>query len=146
MSSFTNHPIPLILLRRRSTVQLLHKLSIRSVNSPEKLLKVIKNPVTDHLPPNCRKFVLSADADVVNLREWVPEQFGTTEETNGQSSSNGNGNGQSACFFIGSFAHGADDFADGIAEEKIGISQFNLSAATSCAKLCEAFEGMWGIL
>lgn len=32
-------------------VQLLHKLSIRSINSSEKLLKVIKNPITDHLPP-----------------------------------------------------------------------------------------------
>lgn len=36
-------------------MQLLHKLSIRSVNGPEKLLKVIANPITDHLPPNCRK-------------------------------------------------------------------------------------------
>lgn len=36
-------------------VQLLHKLSIRAVNGPEKLLKVIANPITDHLPPNCRK-------------------------------------------------------------------------------------------
>jgi rRNA small subunit pseudouridine methyltransferase Nep1 len=36
-------------------VQLLHKLSIRAVNGPDKLLKVISNPITDHLPPNCRK-------------------------------------------------------------------------------------------
>jgi hypothetical protein len=36
-------------------VQLLHKLSIRSADGPEKLLRVIKNPITDHLPPNCRK-------------------------------------------------------------------------------------------
>ncbi|KAG2014019.1 nucleolar essential protein 1 [Coprinopsis cinerea AmutBmut pab1-1] len=36
----------------KSRVQLLHKLSIRGVNGPEKLLKVIKNPVVDHLPPN----------------------------------------------------------------------------------------------
>jgi rRNA small subunit pseudouridine methyltransferase Nep1 len=53
-------------------VQLLHRLSIRSVNGPEKLLKVIKvcsqclsrllnlildsqNPITDHLPLNSHK-------------------------------------------------------------------------------------------
>ena len=36
-------------------VQLLHKLSIRAVNGPEKLLKVIKNPITDHLPTDCHK-------------------------------------------------------------------------------------------
>jgi rRNA small subunit pseudouridine methyltransferase Nep1 len=36
-------------------VQLLYKLSIRSANGSEKLMKVIKNPVTDHLPVGCRK-------------------------------------------------------------------------------------------
>lgn len=36
-------------------VQLLHKLSIRATNGPEKLFKVIKNPITDHLPSDCRK-------------------------------------------------------------------------------------------
>ena len=40
-------------------VQLLHKLSIRAANGPHKLLKVIKNPVTDHLPPNARITLLS---------------------------------------------------------------------------------------
>ena len=46
-------------------VQLLHRLSIRSVNGNEKLLKVIKNPITDHLPPNCRKISKS----VITMRE-----------------------------------------------------------------------------
>ncbi|KAL9989642.1 hypothetical protein ACROYT_G004209 [Oculina patagonica] len=36
-------------------VQLLHKLSIHAADGPQKLLKVIKNPVTDHLPTGCRK-------------------------------------------------------------------------------------------
>jgi len=40
-------------------VQLLHKLSIRGVNGPEKLLKVIKNPVTEHLPVNTVKLSVS---------------------------------------------------------------------------------------
>ena len=31
-------------------VQLLHKLSIRAVNGNKKLLKVVKNPVTQYLP------------------------------------------------------------------------------------------------
>ncbi len=33
-------------------VQLLHKLKIRAVNGTEQLMKVIKNPITDHLPLN----------------------------------------------------------------------------------------------
>jgi rRNA small subunit pseudouridine methyltransferase Nep1 len=36
-------------------VQLLHKLYIRSDHGPDKLFRVIKNPVTDYLPPDCLK-------------------------------------------------------------------------------------------
>src|SRR5271156_6413452 len=36
-------------------VQLLHKLYIRSDDGPQKLFRVIKNPVTDYLPPDCLK-------------------------------------------------------------------------------------------
>lgn len=45
ISSFS-FPIP---------VQLLHDLSISAKGSTQKLLKVIKNPITDHLPTGCRK-------------------------------------------------------------------------------------------
>ena len=38
-----------------STVQLLQKLSITAVGKREKLLRVIKNPVTQYLPVNSRK-------------------------------------------------------------------------------------------
>ena len=36
-------------------VQLLHKLSIRGVQGSEKLLRVVKNPVTEHFPTNTIK-------------------------------------------------------------------------------------------
>jgi hypothetical protein len=36
-------------------VQLLHKLSIRATQGPERLLQVIKNPITDHLPTGAPK-------------------------------------------------------------------------------------------
>lgn len=38
-----------------SAVQLLQKLSITAVGKREKLLRVIKNPVTQYLPVNSRK-------------------------------------------------------------------------------------------
>ena len=37
-------------------VQLLHKLSIHASNGPQKLLKVIKNPVTQYMPTGCKKY------------------------------------------------------------------------------------------
>lgn len=44
-------------------VQLLHKMSIRAEGSPVKLLNVIKNPVTDHLPIGCRKYLMTYNTD-----------------------------------------------------------------------------------
>ncbi|KAH9165215.1 Nep1-domain-containing protein [Lactarius sanguifluus] len=53
-------------------VQLLHKLSIRGVNCPEKLLKGMKNPITDHLPVNTYKLTLSGDSQTVRLSRYLP--------------------------------------------------------------------------
>ncbi|KAI0759747.1 Nep1-domain-containing protein [Trametes elegans] len=111
-------------------VQLLHKLSIRGVNGPEKLLKVIKNPVTDHLPANTIKLTLSGDAPVVRLSKYLP----TLPETH------------NVAVFVGAMARGRDDFADGIVDEKIGISHFPLSASVACSKFCCALEELWDIV
>ena len=111
-------------------VQLLHKLSIRSVNSQEKLLKVIKNPVTDHLPPNCRKVTLSYDAEVVRPKDYVADL----------------GSQQSLCVFVGAMAKGDDTFADQFKDDAISISNFSLSASVACGKLCNAVEDVWNII
>lgn len=111
-------------------VQLLHRLSIRSVGSQEKLLKVIANPITDHLPPNCRKITLSFDATLVRVGEYVK----TLEEK------------ESICVFVGAMAKGSDDFADAFVDEKISISNYSLSASVACSKFCHAAEDAWDIL
>ncbi|KAI9145399.1 Alpha/beta knot methyltransferase [Paraphysoderma sedebokerense] len=111
-------------------VQLLHKLSIRSVTGSEKLLKVIKNPITDHLPINCHKICFSYDAPTVKL----PQYLSTLSSD------------QSLCVFIGAMAHGTDNFADQYVDDKIGISEYPLSASVACGKLCCALEDMWNIL
>ncbi|KAJ3282273.1 hypothetical protein HK104_010980, partial [Borealophlyctis nickersoniae] len=110
--------------------QLLHKLSIRSVNGPEKLLKVIKNPITDHLPANARKICMSSDVPSVRLSQYVP----TLPEN------------APVVFFIGAMAHGKDDWVDEIVDDKISVSEYPLSASVTCGKLTCAFEEMWGIL
>ena len=111
-------------------VQLLHKLSIRSQNSQEKLLKVIKNPITDHLPPSCRKVTLSFDAETVRVRDYI-------ESLNQK---------ESVCVFIGAMAKGKDDFADGFKDDTISISNYNLSASVACSKFCHAAEDVWNIV
>ncbi|KAF7549217.1 hypothetical protein G7Z17_g6551 [Cylindrodendrum hubeiense] len=111
-------------------VQLLHRLSIRSTNSNEKLLRVIQNPITDHLPPNCRKVTLSFDAPLVRVREWVE----TVESK------------ESICVFVGAMAKGEDNFADSLVDEKISISNYSLSASVACSKFCHAAEDVWDIM
>ncbi|KAK7719254.1 18S rRNA pseudouridine methyltransferase [Botryosphaeria dothidea] len=111
-------------------VQLLHRLSIRSTTSQEKLLKVIKNPITDHLPPNSRKVTLSFDAPVVRCREYIEDL-----DPN-----------QSVCVFIGAMAKGKDDFADEFKDDSISISNYSLSASVACSKFCHAAEEVWDVI
>ncbi|GMM51233.1 18S rRNA pseudouridine methyltransferase [Starmerella bacillaris] len=112
-------------------VQLLDKLSIHSVNSEDKLLRVIKNPITDHLPHNCLKITLSSDAEVVRVQDFVETKLGPD---------------QSLCVFVGAIARGKDDFADEFVDEKVSVSQFPLSASVACSKFCHGCEDAWNIV
>ena len=100
-------------------------MSISASNGPMKLLKVIKNPVQDHLPVGCRKISMSFNGKkVVNPRELVlPDE--------------------PIAIVVGSMAHGKVDVD--YSEEEISISQYPLSAALTSSKLCSAFEEVWGI-
>ncbi len=111
-------------------VQLLHKLSIRSVNSQEKLLKVIKNPITSHLPDKCKLVTLSFDAPVQRVQDFAK----TVDED------------ESICVFVGAMARGPDNFADEWNPEKIGVSEYPLSASVACSKFCHGCEDIWNIL
>lgn len=112
-------------------VQLLHRHMIRSTtNNQEKLIQVIKNPITDHLPPNCRKVTLSFDSEVVRVSDYIQ----------------GLNKNESICVFIGAMAKGSDDFADSIKDDAISISNFNLSASVACSKFCHAAEDAWNII
>ncbi|KAI8921574.1 Alpha/beta knot methyltransferase [Entophlyctis helioformis] len=111
-------------------VQLLHKLSIRAVNGPEKLLKVVKNPITDHLPANCRKIAMASDVAPVRLSTYLPTLPSD----------------QSLVFFIGAMARGEDNWVDDIIDDKVSISEYPLSAAATCSKLTSALEDLWGVL
>ncbi|SCV70870.1 BQ2448_3632 [Microbotryum intermedium] len=111
-------------------VQLLQRLSIRSINGSEKLLKVIKNPITDHLPTLSHKITLSFDAKPVRLSHYLP----TIPDTH------------SIVVFVGAMAHGPDNFADHMVDEKIAVSEYSLSASVACGKFCCAVEDLFDVL
>ncbi|KAF7493519.1 Ribosomal RNA small subunit methyltransferase NEP1 [Sarcoptes scabiei] len=106
-------------------VQLLHKLSIRASETSDKLLRVIKNPITDHLPVGCRKIGTSFKCPkLVAPRDLVPNDGPLT-------------------IVIGAMAHGKVEVD--YTEYDVAISQYPLSAALTCTKICSAFEEAWNI-
>ena len=107
-------------------VQLLHKFSVKASDSALKLLKVIKNPITDHLPVGCKKVCLSFSADGASkASDLVPE------------------GDEPICLVIGAIAKGA--IKVDYTEKDVCIGNYPLSAALTAAKVCSAFEEAWGV-
>ena len=104
-------------------------MSIKSASGGnQKLLKVIKNPITAHLPVGCKKYGTSFQCDkLVHASDLVPEA--DSEDP--------------VVVVIGAMAHGQTG-ADYV-EETVSISQYPLSGALACTKICSAFEDKWGI-
>jgi rRNA small subunit pseudouridine methyltransferase Nep1 len=72
-------------------VQLLHKLSIKATEGGEKLMTVIKNPITDHIPAKCHKIGTSHSSQkLVDINDYVAANFKK----------------EPVLFVIGAFAHG----------------------------------------
>lgn len=110
-------------------VQLLHKLNIRAADTSQKLLKIIKNPITDHLPVGCPKYTSSFHAEkVMNVRDFANEQ-----DPN-----------QPIVIVIGAMAKGSVDC--GYTDKMVSISNYPLSAAITCSKFCTAFEDKWNVI
>ncbi|XP_056172722.1 uncharacterized protein LOC130134658 isoform X2 [Syzygium oleosum] len=102
-------------------LQLLQKLSITAAGKREKLLRVIKNPVTQYLPVNARRIGFSHSSEkVVEMQDYVAAI----------------GDDIPLVFVVGAMAHGkieseyTDDF--------ISISNYPLSAACCINIICDA--------
>mmetsp|Transcript_19498 Transcript_19498/g.3190 ORF Transcript_19498/g.3190 Transcript_19498/m.3190 type:complete len:104 (+) Transcript_19498:200-511(+) len=52
-------------------VQLLHSRKIKAVDTDITLLKVVKNPITRHLPAGCVKIGMSVEGELVNISEFI---------------------------------------------------------------------------
>lgn len=110
-------------------LQLLQKLSISAVGKREKLLRVIKNPVTQYLPVNSRKIGLSYSSEkLVKIRDYVAACSNDMDHV----------------FVVGAMAHGKID-VDYI-DDFIAVSGYPLSAAYCITMICQALESKWNIL
>ena len=111
--------------------QLLFKLSIRASNGPHKLLKVIKNPITDHLPAGVRIHLLSVTGKLVSMPEFVttlPFADNVPE-----------------VFVAGAMAHGKVE-PEYAVDQCLAISEYPLSGAAALGRMTAAFENHLGIL
>mmetsp|Transcript_20333 Transcript_20333/g.38274 ORF Transcript_20333/g.38274 Transcript_20333/m.38274 type:complete len:244 (-) Transcript_20333:296-1027(-) len=110
-------------------VQLLHKLKIRAVGSSDILLKVIKRPMTQHLPAGAYKIGTSNKGKLVDLRRYIPTINADTRPI---------------VFIVGAMAHGQAtvDWQ----ETCIAVSQYALSGSVALGRIMNGFENYWNIL
>jgi len=109
--------------------QLLQKLSIRATNGSDRLLKVIKGPVTKYLPGDAPRIGFSSKAPLVPMHKWAMDNVPDDKP---------------AVFVVGAFAHGSIDAA--YTDTTISLSQYPLSAACAISRITNALEIKWGVL
>jgi rRNA small subunit pseudouridine methyltransferase Nep1 len=115
-------------------VELLQKNKIRAAGSQDLLMKVIANPIQKYLPAGAIKVGLSVGGRLIGMPDFVKEN---TEK-------------KQVVFVIGAVSH--DDpvkeakYGADYVEELLSVSNFSLSAACCCGKICEAYEQLWKIL
>jgi rRNA small subunit pseudouridine methyltransferase Nep1 len=108
--------------------QLLNKYKIRAAETSEILLKVIKNPVTDHLPSNSPIIATSEKSRLVDLDEYCKSLVKS----------------KPVVFVVGAMSQG--DLNIDYSEDSISVSSYPLSAAVVCSKLCTAMEKIYNVL
>ncbi len=115
--------------------ELVDKHKIRAANSRDILMKVIANPVSQYLPPGGRKIALSVHGKMQSCQSLASELKNLDIPVT---------------ISIGAVSTGEpseeEKFGGEYAEEKVSISNYGLSAAICCSKLCDAFEEVWEIL
>ncbi|KAL7678374.1 hypothetical protein ACOME3_004602 [Neoechinorhynchus agilis] len=124
--------------------QLLCKFNVRSEDGDgRKLLELIKNPLTDHLPKETKYVLTSVQAPKI----YSPEELADALLSEGRH----------IAIVVGAFARGSllgltDKYLDMCSQTEdkspmvASISKYPLSAAITCTKLCSAFEKAFGIL
>jgi rRNA small subunit pseudouridine methyltransferase Nep1 len=118
--------------------QLLHKLKVKAGSESTTLLKVIKNPVSQYLPPGTRCYGFSCEGTLYKPTAFVREVL--PEQPHGASSS-------PVCFVVGAMASGHVTIDDHpYLQEMVSISSYPLSGAAALSRLVAAAEDRWGVV
>lgn len=119
--------------------QLLHTRKIKAAENNKVLMKVIKNPVTDHLPIGCNKIGTSVEGSLVKISDFVsdPKKKFTSSDPNEEPIT--------PVFVIGMSAYGHPAKEVQFIDSCISISSYHLSAAACVSRITTAFENLWGV-
>ena len=112
--------------------QLLTNMKIRASGSSVTLMKIIKNPITAHLPIGVKKIGTSTKGKLVHLGKYVKELMADQKKP--------------IVFSVGAVSIGNPAMEADYVDECICISTYSLSAACVCGKICDAFEDLWNVL
>lgn len=118
-------------------VQLLHKMKIKASSESTTLLKVIKNPFSQYLPPGARCYGMSCQGTLYSpiamakaLVPAVPDE--STPPT---------------CFIVGAMSTGHVTIEDHpYIESMMSISEYPLSGAAALSRIAGGIEQYWGIV
>ncbi|KAH0549144.1 hypothetical protein KQX54_006534 [Cotesia glomerata] len=103
--------------------QLLHTNKVRAADEPVDLLKVIKNPITNYLPANCKKILLSCRAkEFKHVEELAPDN-------------------EPVVIVIGAIEQG--QVKANYTDSTVAIYDYSTSAAYISGNLCLAFKRKW---
>jgi len=118
-------------------VQLLHKMKIKAGTSSTTLMKVIKNPFSQHLPPGTRVYGMSCQGTLYSpvglAHSLIP--------------SDPNNRLPPVCFIIGAMATGHITVEEHpYIEKMISVSEYPLSGAAAISRILSGIEHHWGIV
>lgn len=119
--------------------QLLHTRKIKANENNKVLMKVVKNPISLHLPPGSYKVGTSIEGKLVKIAEFVRDdklRFSKGEEDE---------EARTPVFVVGMTAHGHDAKDLEYTDECVALSGYHLSAAACISRIATAFENLWGI-
>lgn len=110
--------------------QLLHKLKVRAAEGNQTLLKVIKNPVSAHLPAGTACYGFSKGG-----KKYTPHHFAASLPSD-----------KPVCLVFGAMASGSisrDDHDNML--DMVCVSEYPLSGSTAINRVLGAIETTWGV-
>lgn len=119
-------------------VQLLHKMKIKAGTTSTILMKVIKNPFSQHLPAGTRVLGMSCEGTLYSPRGLATSLIPSNPESTDV---------PPVCFIIGAMATGHVTLEDHpYIEQMISVSEYPLSGAAAISRILSGIENHWNII